>query len=209
MRTLRFILWLASIVFPLVACGSSTTVTEPVPLSEATAPTSIAQPSATDAFIRRMSAIDAAVADWRGADSIEAAHVAAESAANLVVGPDGPGYGDRNGDGIISGKSTVGVLAGLAGTPAGLATGLPGNECVGRDVLGGSWDDPGAEWDAMVAAIDAWRPDNNTMPTLGSHPMRIVGWATFTLGSNSLEEAREYGGHAKLHVDVALRSLDC
>jgi len=94
-------------------------------------------------------------------------------------------------------------------TPAGLAIPLAANECVARDVLGGTWADPGEEWGAMPTAIDEWRPENNTMPTLASHPMRIVGWATFTLNSDSLDEAHEYAGHAKLHVDVAVRAFDC
>jgi hypothetical protein len=61
----------------------------------------------------------------------------------------------------------------------------------------------------MLTAIDAWRPDNNTMPTLPSHPMRVVGWATFALDSDSLDEAHEYAGHAKLHVDISVRALSC
>ena len=211
MRTRTPLLAVAAAATILASCGgTSTTTTEPAPATEATATTTTTLAvSPTDAFLERMAAIDAAVAEWREADSIETAHEAAETAANLVVGPNGPGYGDRSGDGAINGETTVGVLAGLDGTPSGLATHLPTNECVTRDVLGGTWEDPGAEWDAMLSAIDAWRPDNNTMPTLGSHPMRIVGWATFTLGSDSLEEAHEYAGHAKLHVDVALRALDC
>jgi len=85
--------------------------------------------------------------------------VAAETAANLVVGPAGPGYGDRDGDGTVNGESDDGVLPGLDGTPAGLASPLAANECVERDVLGGSWDDPGDRWDTMLTAIDDWRPD--------------------------------------------------
>ena len=160
-------------------------------------------------FRERMTTIDDAVTLWNDADTIERAQAAAETAANLVVGPNGPGYGDRNGDGTVSGEATVGVLPGLDGTPAGLALQLTDNECVVADVLGGAWDDPAARWDTMATAIDEWRSDNNTMPSLASHPMRIVGWATFTLASDSLDEAHEYGGHAKLHVDVALDALDC
>jgi hypothetical protein len=61
----------------------------------------------------------------------------------------------------------------------------------------------------MINAIDDWRPDNNTMPSLASQPMRIVGWATFTLASDSLDEAHEYAGRAQLHVDTSLDALDC
>ncbi len=160
-------------------------------------------------FRERMTTIDDAVSVWADADTIDVAHAAAEAAANLVVGSNGPGYGDRDGNGTVDGTTTAGVLPGLDGEPAGVAQALAVNECVATDVLGGSWDDPTTRWDTMLAAIDAWSPDDNTMPSLPSHPMRIVGWATFTLESNSLAEAHEYAGHAGLHVDVSLDALDC
>jgi hypothetical protein len=161
-----------------------------------------------------MAEIDAAVAEWGDASSIVDAQVAAETAANLVVGPNGPGYGDRNGDGVVSGEAAAGVLAGLDGTPDGLATPLADNECIERNVLGGSWDDPAARWDEMGAAIDAWRPDANTMPTLASHPMRVVGWSTFTLDTDAddpdaLDLAHEYAGHAELHVTITVDAIEC
>ncbi len=186
----------------LASCGGTLTTSETGPTEP--------PPAAEDAslFSERMIAVDEAVAAWRSAASVEAAHAAAETAANLVVGPIGPGYGDRNGDGVISGETTVGVRPGPDGTP-GLASALAANGCVARDVLGGTWADPAAEWGAMLTAIDEWRADNNTMPTLPSHPMRIVGWATFTLGSDALDEAHEYGGHAKLHVDISLSAMNC
>ena len=193
MRTSKTVIWVAAAVIILTACESS----------------SAADESGQSAFSERMAAVDEAVAAWRTSTSIEGARVAAEAAANLVVGPNGPGYGDRNGDGVVSGETTSGVLPGLDGTPPGLASPLASNDCVASDVLGGTWNDPGAEWGAMLTAIDGWRRDNNTMPTLASHPMRIVGWATFTLGSDSLDVAHEYAGHAKLHVDISLRALDC
>ena len=61
----------------------------------------------------------------------------------------------------------------------------------------------------MLTAIDDWRPDDNTMPSLPSHPMRVVGWASFTLATDDLDDAHEYAGHAQLHVDVARDSLTC
>jgi hypothetical protein len=202
MRSLKPLIGAAAAAIILASCGGTSTTsetgrTEPPPAAED-----------VSSFSERMIAVDEAVAAWRSAASVEAAQAAAEAAANLVVGPNGPGYGDRNGDGVVSGESTVGVLPGLDGTP-GLASALAANGCVTRDVLGGSWTDPAAEWGAMLTAIDDWRADNNTMPTLASHPMCIVGWATFTLGSEALDEAHEYGGHAKLHVDVALSALNC
>ncbi|MFT7649060.1 MAG: hypothetical protein ACI8Y4_003816 [Candidatus Poriferisodalaceae bacterium] len=92
---------------------------------------------------------------------------------------------------------------------AGIAQPLASNVCVTRDVLGSTAEDSAIGWAEMEAAIGAWRPDNNTMPTLASHPMRIVGWATFTLQSDSLDEAHEYARHARLHVDEALQALGC
>jgi hypothetical protein len=142
------------------------------------------------------------------------ARVAAETAANLVVGPNGPGYGDRNDDGTVSGETDAGILPGLDGTPDGVATALATNACVERDVLGGSWDDPAGRWAEMEQAIDTWRPDSNTMPSLASHPMRVVGWATFTLDTDpaapdALDLAHEYAGHAALHVAISANALAC
>ena len=214
MRSFKPVIWAAAAVIILASCGDTSTVseigqTEQAPATDEVPDTTTGVKSVTMLFLEQMDAVDRAVAAWRGATSVETAQIAAETAANLVVGPNGPGYGDRNGDGIVSGAATVGVLPGQDGTPPGLAIPLETNECIARDVLGGTWTDPGAEWGAMLTAIDDWRTDSNTMPSLASHPMRIVGWATFTLRSGSLDETHEYGGHAKLHVDVALRALDC
>lgn len=164
---------------------------------------------AADALEERLDAIKVAVGQWQDAETVEVAHASAETAANLIVGPGGPGYGDRDGDGVVDGEARAGVLPGLDGTPNGLAEPLYANKCLDRDVLGGSWAEPSARWDEMTAAIDDWRPDNNTMPTLASHPMRVVGWATFTIASSSLQEAHEYAGHAALHVRISSDALDC
>ena len=161
------------------------------------------------AVSERVDAIGDAVSIWRDAESISVAHAAAETALNLVVGPNGPGYGDPDGDGVENGATAEGLLPGLDGTPAGLAIALSANDCVVQDVLGGSWADPPMRWSEMLDAIDDWRPNNNTMPTLASHPMRVVGWATFTLNSDSLEAAHEYAGHANLHVNISRRALEC
>lgn len=203
MRRRGSIVWTVVALAIAASCGGS-------PAGEAD-PATTTTAAAADAapFVERMGLIDEAVAAWRAAGSVEEAQGAAETAANLIVGPNGPGYGDRNADGIVGGESAAGVLPGTDGTPDGLAVPLVGNACVERDVLGGSWDDPAARWSEMTTAIGAWRRDSNTMPTLASHPMRVVGWATFTLATDSLAEALEYGGHAELHVDVSLRALDC
>lgn len=156
----------------------------------------------------RLRAIDAAVSRWRAATELPAARRAAEEARNLVVGPDGPFYGDADGDGTVAGDSVIGLLPGRAGE-VGLAT-TDAGACIERDVLGGSWSDPGARWSILEAAIAAWTPSNNTFPSLPSHPQRIVGWATLTLDAADLAKAVEYGGHAQLHIDISSRAVsDC
>lgn len=223
MRTSKAVAWAVAAAFVLGACGGSSTTdsvdtTAPSPPADDGVTTTTTAPVATTttaadagvaAYAERMALVDEAVAAWRVAPTVAAAQEAAETAANLVVGPNGPGYGDRDGDGVVSGATDAGVLPGLDGTPAGLAIPLAANACITADVLGGSWDDPDARWAEMLDAIDAWRPSNNTMPTLASHPMRVVGWSTFTLETGSLDEAHEYAGHAKLHVDISVRALDC
>ncbi len=190
----RLVLLSVGVVIVVAACGGEVEPTESSVVIEG--------PASGGSVAERLAEIDSFVTLWRTAGTLDEAGAAAEGAANLVVGPDGPGYGDRNGDGVVGGASTVGLIPGMA-LP------LEDNECVLRDVLGGAWDEPLERWDEMLDAIDAWRPGNNTMPTLASHPMRVVGWATFTLASDSLDEAHEYAGHAKLHVDVSVRALEC
>ena len=153
--------------------------------------------------------IDDAVTVWNRADSLAEAQAAAEAAANLVVGPGGPGYGDRDGSGNVGGETEFGVLPGLDGSPVGLANALGDNECILTDVLGGSWDAPADRWATMQAAIDAWSFDNDTMPSLVSQPMQIVGWATLTLATDSIDEAFEFGRLAQLNVDASFAALDC
>ena len=206
--------WVAIAAMGLAACsGAATTdATDGAQSSSSSTEfpgTTVVVDADVALLAERMAALDEAVDVWRAASSLEEAQAAAEAAANLIVGPNGPGYGDRDIDGVVTGEVSSGVLPGLDGTPEGLAIPLSANGCVRRDVLGGTWSDPEAEWGTMLDAIDDWRPDNNTMPTLPSHPMRVVGWATFTLDSDSLDEAREYAGHAKLHVDISARALTC
>ena len=187
----------------LVGCGSS-----------GDAETAVTTTPETAVVGERIARMERAVDRWRSATTIEEAHVAAETALNLVVGPNGPGYGDRNGDGTVDGSADAGLLPGLDGTPDGLASSIADNRCVERDVLGGPWDDPGGRWGEMTAAIEAWRPDGNTMPTLASHPMRVVGWATFTLDTDptsgdAIDLAHEFAGHAALHVAISADALSC
>ena len=206
MKVRRLVTAVVAVAFVVSACSGASTTAD---IDTTGPPSTVVDEQRGPLLIERLGAIDEAVATWRNAATMGEAHAAAEAAANLVVGPNGPGYGDRNGDGVVNGENAAGLLPGLDGTPTGLAILLASNECVTADVLGGDWADPGERWDEMLNTIDEWRPDHNTMPLLASHPMRIVGWSTFTLGSDSLDLANEYAGHAKLHIDISLRALDC
>jgi len=201
-------LWAAAlrgIVLALVlaACGGAASEPPASSGADASAP-AIAASADVQALEARLIAIDDAVNRWRAATDLASAQRAAEVARNLVVGPAGPGYGDADGDGTIEGVADIGLLPGLRGEP-GLATAAAG-ACVERDVLGGTWADAADRWAIMQTAIDDWRPSNNTFPSLPSHPQRIVGWATLALEATDLPTALEYGGHAHLHIDVAMRA---
>ena len=140
--------------------------------------------------LSRFGEIQEAVDDWASAETLADAKAAAERARNLVTGPDTLGAGDLDGDDKAVGLSPDGLLPGANGTP-GLVSDLSGCDAVERDVLGGDWAEPSDRWDVLDAAIMEWRPSNNTFPSLPSHPQRIVGWASLTLASNSLDDAVE------------------
>ncbi|WP_062213790.1 hypothetical protein [Demequina oxidasica] len=191
-----------SLVGLLSGCGPSNV--DPVASPASNSPGVINQ-----AAIERIDDIETAVTRWREAESIADAHGAAETALNLVVGADGPNYGDADGDGKISGDVVEGLLPGLAGE-VGLAQTPPVNPCVEADVLGGSWEDPQGRWAQALAAVDTWTPSKNTMPALASHPQRVFGWASLALASDDLNEAHEYAGHAQIHVEVSRNAFeDC
>ncbi len=160
----------------------------------------------TETLGTRLVAVDRAVLRWQSASALRIAHEAAEEARNLIVGPSGPFYGDANKDGQISGKSIAGVLPGLKGEAA-LAS-LNDNACVVADILGGSWRDPANRWSQFQSALSRWTISRNTFPSLPSHTQRVVGWASLTLKSDSLVEAREYAKHARLHVDISVRAVN-
>ncbi len=142
---------------------------------------------------------------WEDAPTLAAAKAAAEQAVNLITGPHVTGYGDLDGNGTITGPNEVGLLPGEHGE-AGLVR-PPGSSCVQRDVLGGSWADPGARWADLRDRIARWTPTNNTFPALRSHPQRVIGWASLTLRTKDLVSAREYAGHAQQHLDVTRTAL--
>ncbi len=175
--------------------------------------TSEAGTEAVDRLSERLVVVAAHVEEWRAADTLSAAQRAAEAAANHIVGPNGPGFGDRDGDGEVRGPSDAGVLPGSDGSPPGFALGAVAAgapDCVVRVVLGGDWSDPVARWAEMESAIARWSPDGNTFPALPSHAQRVVGWASLTLATDSLELARTYAGHAQIHVNLSQRAVnDC
>lgn len=165
------------------------------------APTS--RVTAPDA-VERTREIDELVVAWGAATSLAAAQADAEGVRNLVTGDGTLGAGDLDDDGRAR-RVPVGLMPSATGTP-GLASRRP-NACVERDVLGGDWTRSRARWDELARRIADWTPENNTFPALPSHPQRVVGWASLTLATDSLDDAHEYAGHAKLHVDVTLDAL--
>jgi len=153
----------------------------------------------------RLAAIDDAIDRWRRSANLADAKSAAEEARNLVVGSAGPYYGDANRDNVIQGASESGLLPGLRGEDS-LAQ--PGDgDCVVRDILGGKWNQPSRRWAVFDAALKSWTPSRNTFPALPSHPQRIVGWASLALSTSSLDAAKEYAGHAQLHIDVTTNAF--
>lgn len=153
----------------------------------------------------RLALIEDAIGRWRRAANLTEARSAAEEARNLVVGEAGPYYGDADRDGVTRGASKSGLLPGLRGEEA-LAQPEDG-DCVVRDILGGSWNEPSKRWAVLDTAIKSWSPSRNTFPMLPSHPQRIVGWAALALSTDSLGMAKEYGGHALLHIEVSSEAL--
>lgn len=158
------------------------------------------------AYRTRVQQIQTAIDQWQEARDIGLAKQAAETARNLVVGRAGPHYGDGDGDGKVSGATALGLLPGLAGEEGIARAGM--NKCIDRDVRGGDWSDPIARWALLDQAISSWSKTNNPFPTLPSHAQRIVGWATLTLRTDSLEEAKVLGGHAKIHGNRITGALD-
>ncbi len=195
----------AALALALAACGSGAGSAVPSGPGGTSAPGAPTTPPESTGLDGRLAAIDDAITRWQAAPALTEARAAAEAARNLVVGPDGPYYGDADGDGTVGGASEIGLLPGAGGL-RGLATEAEG-ACVVRDVLGGSWSDPAARWATLDAAIEAWSPSNNTFPALPSHPQRIVGWSTLALGTDDLATALEYSGHARLHIDISTAAI--
>jgi len=191
------------------ACGTNETRTEGANLTAVSPSASVRLAKDSSGELGpRLALIDNAIGRWRGAATLVEAKAAAEEARNLVVGVAGPYYGDADRDGVIQGESKRGLLPGLRGEVA-VAQSEDG-DCVVRDILGGSWNEPPKRWAVLDVAIKSWTPARNTFPMLPSHPQRVVGWATLALSSNGLDTAKEYAGHARLHIDVASKAfMEC
>lgn len=200
---------LAAATLCLVAscvASSQTEAQSAAPADSAQTDSSNTAGSLTAPVRQRLDDLQAAVDGWQRAGDLDAAKAAAETARNLVTGPDVNGYGDLDGDGRTGGASTTGLLPGEQGQP-GLIT-SPAPACVERDVLGGSWADPSGRWQEVRTRVAIWSQTNNPFPALPSHPQRVVGWASLTLAAPTLELAREYAGHAQLHVRITREALN-
>ena len=103
------------LLIPLVlaACGSRAPVTSDFAAVAGVkaAPSGLQQRSA-EILSTRLVALDQTVLRWQTASTLRVAHDAAEEARNLIVGASGPYYDDANRDGLIAGRSVVGVLRG-------------------------------------------------------------------------------------------------
>lgn len=199
---------IALLVMPLsfVGCGSPKNAAQnSLAFTSDSRGAATRQRSLPNSLDDQVMALDSAVSRWQRAPDLTSAHQAAEEARNLIVGPAGPYYGDADGDGIISGANSVGILPGRKGE-AGLASSKH-NPCVVADVLGGSWRNPAERWATLETAISRWTSVGNTFPYLPSHLQRVVGWASLALKARSLVAAREYAKHAHLHVNVAMKAV--
>jgi hypothetical protein len=165
-------------------------------------------PAAASPLSTRLTALDAAATALGEAGDLAAARRSAETVRNLVVGPHGPGYGDGDDDGTIQGETDRGLLPGVDGSEGLVDTRHPGNGCVERDVLGGSWADPEARWTEAEQALARWTPQRNTFPSLQSHVQRAYGWSSLALASRSLDDVHEYAGHLAIHLRVARQAVE-
>ncbi len=197
---------LAAGALAVAACGDSDGAADkPLDSTAVTAPA----PQVT-ALDQRLEDLAESVSVWSGASSAADAHTAAESAANLIVGPFGPGYGDRDGDGTTLGTRKSGLLPGLEGRPRGVAMSARAagaSRCVTDEVLGGDWSNAGQRWQELARAIDGWTTTDDTLADLPSLAQRVVGLATLALGSDDAEVIQRHGSAAAMYVE-AMRDAD-
>ncbi|MEP7003368.1 MAG: hypothetical protein ABI888_02415 [Chloroflexota bacterium] len=68
-----------------------------------------------------------------------------------------------------------------------------------------TWTTPSERYDEWRAVLLGWRPDRNTMPQLGSHLLRALGWATLVSRSNDLAAAHSLASvHGLVHTGLVL-----
>ena len=68
-----------------------------------------------------------------------------------------------------------------------------------------TWTTPRARYDEWRAVLLAWRPERNTMPQLGSHLLRALGWATLVSRSDDVATVRSLASvHGLVHTGLVL-----
>ena len=93
MRVRRLVIAAAAVVLVVSACSGASTTAD---IGTTGPPSTVVNDQSGALLVERLVAIDEAVTTWRNAATMGEAHAAAEAAANLVVDPNGPGYGDRS-----------------------------------------------------------------------------------------------------------------
>ena len=93
MKVRRLVIAAVAVALVVSACSGASTTAD---IGTTGPPSTVASELSGALLVERLGAIDEAVATWRSAATIGEAHAAAEAAANLVVGPNGPRYGDRS-----------------------------------------------------------------------------------------------------------------
>ena len=138
------------------------------------------------------------------------AHTAAESAANLIVGPFGPGYGDRDGDGTTLGTRKSGLLPGLEGRPRGVAMsarrqGPHGASQTRSSVATGRTPvSDGRNWPGRSTA---GRPPTTPLPTFRHWRSASWDWRHSHSAATTPRSTQRHGAAAAMYVE-AMRNAD-
>ena len=182
-----------SVSSPISVAGSAVTATPAAALPSPAATTVAASPPARPCAVAlaQLTRADAAMRLIAIAPTIDAAHAAAAeltAALSAVLPADG------------------------AALPAGpLVMMVREGGDVTRELddvaFGGlaTWTTPPERYDEWRAVLLGWRPDRNTMPRLGSHLLRALGWATLVSRSDDLAAAQSLANvHGLVHTGLVL-----
>ena len=159
-------------------------------------------------LVDRLDGADQTMHELKRVQSVEDGHAMATTVLDLLTGPTGRHAGATT---LAPGVFPGDVAA--SNEDPGLALAIYDaveQEDVRRQIsdviLGdvGSWRSPAARWDEIDAVVAAWRPDENTLPSLDGHLMRVVGWSLLTLRSNSATDVRSYARHGVIHTGLSL-----